>query len=212
MCCPANLPGARIACRIGFFITTPAAEGQLELDLAEGKCPLDAKDITITLFTFDALDPATGSAAREFRLADMLLVRSACGSGADGCLVLIFQSVVSVALPWQRCIACCFCATLQCRCVQSQAASLSCFPTLLAELPCPLPVLPTASTSGPLTVQDYMGGEFSLFFANCEPDSAIDFDVEVSLYNVRGECYCRRAVMRRRRCVHSVRGEWYTST
>ena len=39
----------------------------------------------------------------------------------------------------------------------------------------------------PPYLQRYQGGEFSLFFANCEPDSAIDFDVEVSLFNVRGE-------------------------
>lgn len=40
----------------------------------------------------------------------------------------------------------------------------------------------------PPAVQNYQGGEFSLFFANCEPYSAIDFDVEVALFNVRGEC------------------------
>ncbi|KAL4860143.1 hypothetical protein ACK3TF_000346 [Chlorella vulgaris] len=92
--------------RVGFFITTPAAEGQLELDLAERKCPLDSQDIAITLFTFDAIDPKTSKVSREFRLFDML--------------------------------------------------------------------------------QDFHGGEFSLFFANCEPDSAIDFTLGVSLYNVRG--------------------------
>ena len=37
-------------------------------------------------------------------------------------------------------------------------------------------------------LQDYVGGEFSLFFANCEPDSAVDFKVDVALYNVRGAC------------------------
>ncbi|PSC67979.1 G -coupled seven transmembrane receptor [Micractinium conductrix] len=106
---PGNASGTKTGPfhKIGFFITTPAAEGQLELDLAEHKCPLDSKDITITLFTFDALDPESGAVTREFRLADMLL--------------------------------------------------------------------------------DYTGGEFSLFFANCEQDSAIDFNIEVSLYNVRGD-------------------------
>jgi hypothetical protein len=33
-----------------------------------------------------------------------------------------------------------------------------------------------------------VGGEFSLFFANCEPDSAVDFHVDVALFNVRGAC------------------------
>ncbi len=48
--------------RIGFFITTPAAEAQLELDLAEGRCPLDAQNdpsrqgLALTLFTFDAVE------------------------------------------------------------------------------------------------------------------------------------------------------------
>jgi hypothetical protein len=36
--------------------------------------------------------------------------------------------------------------------------------------------------------QDYQGGEFKLYFANCQPDSAVDFTVRVSLYNVRGAC------------------------
>lgn len=49
--------------RVGFFVTTPAVEGQLELDLAEGKCPLDSQDIAITLFTFDAIDPCPASSA-----------------------------------------------------------------------------------------------------------------------------------------------------
>lgn len=36
--------------------------------------------------------------------------------------------------------------------------------------------------------QDFGGGELSLFFANCEQDSRVTFDVEVALYNVRGGC------------------------
>lgn len=35
-------------------------------------------------------------------------------------------------------------------------------------------------------LQDYQGGEFSLFFANCEPNSAVDFNMEIALYNVKG--------------------------
>lgn len=34
--------------------------------------------------------------------------------------------------------------------------------------------------------QDYEGGEFSLFFANCEPNSEVYFDAKVALYNVKG--------------------------
>ena len=91
--------------RLGFFITTAEAETQLELDLQEGKCALDATDVTITLFTFDSVDPATHAVERGYPLNDL--------------------------------------------------------------------------------IQDYEGGEFSLFFANCEPDSAVDFDAHIALYNVR---------------------------
>lgn len=66
-------------CRLGFFITTPAAEAQLELDLAEQRCPLDAsadrENLYLTLFTFDALDVNYHNVTREFRLAEMLQVR-----------------------------------------------------------------------------------------------------------------------------------------
>ncbi|KAL4424923.1 hypothetical protein ABPG77_009652 [Micractinium sp. CCAP 211/92] len=97
--------------KLGFFITTPAAEAQLELDLAEQRCPLDASadrdNLYLTLFTFDALDINFHNVTREFRLAEML--------------------------------------------------------------------------------QDFGGGELSLFFANCEQDSRVTFDVEVALYNVRGD-------------------------
>ena len=75
------------ACRLGFFITTPAAEGQLELNLAEGKCPMDSTDITITLFKFDALDKKSGTIHREFRLADMLQVGGCCG-----CCACVFDT------------------------------------------------------------------------------------------------------------------------
>lgn len=103
--------------RIGFFITTPAAEAQLELDLAEGRCPLDAQNdptrqgLALTLFTFDAVEVNTdkkkGSTRKDFKLNEL--------------------------------------------------------------------------------IENYQGGEFSLFFANCEPYSAIDFDVEAALFNVRGQ-------------------------
>lgn len=49
--------------------------------------------------------------------------------------------------------------------------------TLAAVAPAPLGAL-----------QDYQGGEFKLYFANCQPDSAVDFTVRVALYNVRGAC------------------------
>jgi hypothetical protein len=64
------------------------------------------------------------------------------------------------------------------QCVNTAACQLACHMrcACCAPLPPPLPPL-----------QDFQGGEFSLFFANCEPDSAIDFTLGVSLYNVRGE-------------------------
>lgn len=75
---PASLPFF-CARRLGFFITTPAAEAQLELDLAEQRCPLDASadrdNLYLTLFTFDALDINFHNVTREFRLAEMLQVR-----------------------------------------------------------------------------------------------------------------------------------------
>lgn len=60
-----------------------------------------------------------------------------------------------------------------------------------------------APTANPHCLQRYQGGEFSLYFANCEPDSAIDFDVEVALYNVRG-ALAFASVRRERR----VAAEW----
>ncbi|GAB4816676.1 hypothetical protein N2152v2_003722 [Parachlorella kessleri] len=92
--------------RLGFFITTAEMEPQLELDLVEGKCALDAEDVTITLFNFNELDSKSNSISTGYRLSD--------------------------------------------------------------------------------TIQDYAGGEFSLFFANCEPNSAVDYDVSIALYNVKG--------------------------
>ena len=32
---------------------------------------------------------------------------------------------------------------------------------------------------------DFQGGYFSLFYANCEPDLLVTFDMRVSLFNVR---------------------------
>ena len=34
---------------------------------------------------------------------------------------------------------------------------------------------------------DFAGAELSLFFANCETDTQVSFDVTASLYNVKGE-------------------------
>jgi G protein-coupled receptor 107 len=36
-------------------------------------------------------------------------------------------------------------------------------------------------------LEDYEGGEFILYFANCNPYTAVDFDVELALYNVKGK-------------------------
>jgi len=35
-------------------------------------------------------------------------------------------------------------------------------------------------------LEDYAGGEFILYFANCEPDTAVDFDITLALYNKKG--------------------------
>lgn len=81
---------------MGFFITTPAAEGQLELDLAEGRCPLDAQSdparqgLALTLFTFDAVKSG-GKAVqteKDFRLATLLDVSSGCVMVAGLCLLV----------------------------------------------------------------------------------------------------------------------------
>eukprot|EP00887_Chlorella_sp_A99_P000658 scaffold5.g658.t1 len=98
--------------RLGFFITTAEAEVQLEVDLNEGKCALDATDVTITLLTFDEIDATKGELQRGFALRELIQARR-----------------------------------------------------------------------GP----DYDGGEFSLFFANCEPDSAVDFKANIALYNMKGD-------------------------
>ena len=35
-------------------------------------------------------------------------------------------------------------------------------------------------------LEDYDGGEFILYFANCEADTAVDFDIRLALYNQKG--------------------------
>lgn len=35
-------------------------------------------------------------------------------------------------------------------------------------------------------IKDYHGGEFSLFYANCQKLAVVSFDIRVALYNVRG--------------------------
>ena len=34
-------------------------------------------------------------------------------------------------------------------------------------------------------IAEYQGGEFSIFFANCEQQSAVSFDLRTELYNVK---------------------------
>ncbi|KAK9830954.1 hypothetical protein WJX81_002346 [Elliptochloris bilobata] len=100
--------GAMDLTQTGIFVTTLEAEAQLEIDLAQGACALDAQNV-IKLLTFDAVD-----ANRK------------AGHDATG---------LNVHLP---------------------------------EL-----------------VRDYAGGEYSLFFADCQPSAVVSFDVRASLYNVR---------------------------
>ena len=49
-------------------------EPQLELDLVEGKCALDAEDVTITLFNFNELDSKSNSISTGYRLSDTIQV------------------------------------------------------------------------------------------------------------------------------------------
>ena len=35
-------------------------------------------------------------------------------------------------------------------------------------------------------LEEFTGGEFLLYFANCEPDTAVDFDITLALYNQKG--------------------------
>ncbi len=162
---PASLPFF-CARRLGFFITTPAAEAQLELDLAEQRCPLDASadrdNLYLTLFTFDALDINFHNVTREFRLAEMLQVRR-CRPAAPawGTHVLQRERRDDEASPCMR---------------LGGARHRGFRPAVRAFW--------TASAPP----QDFGGGELSLFFANCEQDSRVTFDVEVALYNVRGGC------------------------
>lgn len=36
-------------------------------------------------------------------------------------------------------------------------------------------------------LDNYSGGEFMLYFANCEPQTAVDFEVKLALYNLKGD-------------------------
>lgn len=53
------------------------------------------------------------------------------------------------------------------------------------RVPAPTLHYPTHTPTHPRP-QQYAGGEFLLFFANCEPPSAVDFNVKIALYNVKG--------------------------
>lgn len=48
----------------------------------EGKCALDAEDVTITLFNFNELDPKTNGVQRGYRLAQTIQARPGEGGGA----------------------------------------------------------------------------------------------------------------------------------
>lgn len=196
---PPSLPSPPLrsrARRLGFFITTPAAEAQLELDLAEQRCPLDAsadrENLYLTLFTFDALDINSHNVTREFRLAEMLQVRC-CSPPAlllGRCCRLALQAsgAVAGAAPYigslqprrERARSSVCCATdgvpsAGLHAMRSRGAVAINTDLGLRAPPSPPP-------------QDFSGGELSLFFANCEQDSRVNFDVEVALYNVRGGC------------------------
>lgn len=81
-----------------------------------------------------------------------------------------------------------------CKCIAHIGMSV-CAQLCVHRVPTPEPLLSTCCINKwvflpSLCAQNYQGGEFSLFFANCEPYSAIDFDVEAALFNVRGEWRC----------------------
>ena len=79
--------------RMGFFITVAEAEAQLELNLAEGLCALDATDVTLTLFTFDEINATTHDIARSYNLAEMIQV---CVGGWGG------WGMRGMGTRWQR--------------------------------------------------------------------------------------------------------------
>jgi hypothetical protein len=62
-----------LACRMGFFITIAEVEPQLEVDLLEGKCALDAPDVEVTLFDFELLEDSD-TIVEGYVLKDMLEV------------------------------------------------------------------------------------------------------------------------------------------
>jgi hypothetical protein len=57
--------------RMGILVTTPYGELQIEDEIKAGKCPLDSEE-QVTLFTFDAVDAAAGTAEQDFVLYDLL--------------------------------------------------------------------------------------------------------------------------------------------
>lgn len=103
-------PGAKgptpDASRMGFYITPIELILQLEVNLNEGKCPLDTPDVAATLFRLNEVDTSTGTLKYGFALNDLL--------------------------------------------------------------------------------EGYTGGMFDLYFCNCEPNSVVDMDARIALFNQKG--------------------------
>ena len=57
-------------------------------------------------------------------------------------------------------------------------------PKKISALPCMRPV-----TSCKFCVRMIAGGEFSLFYTNCEKQTVVSFDIRVALYNVKANGY-----------------------
>ena len=61
---------------MGFYITPIELILQLEVNLNEGKCPLDTPDVAATLFRLNEVDTSTGTLEYGFALGDLLEVRA----------------------------------------------------------------------------------------------------------------------------------------
>jgi hypothetical protein len=152
---------------MGFYITPIELILQLEVNLNEGKCPLDTPDVAATLFRLNEVDTSTGTLEYGFALGDLLEVRA----------LLELRRVPCPGPGPGRAAAAAAAAAPRLARPASSSSRLAAPPQPTSNSACvrclPLP-------------QGYTGGMFDLYFCNCEPNSVVDMDARIALFNQKG--------------------------
>tara|TARA_B110000977_G_scaffold53817_1_gene73277 strand:- start:8934 stop:10271 length:1338 start_codon:yes stop_codon:yes gene_type:complete len=140
--------------KLGFFITASKADTALEADIAKGGCLLDDLDHTLVLFTFADMAEHLNEEGDEYKFSYTI----APGKQGTCCVSLIRHTYV--------------------------------LPLTLRDCSdrWPVTVVHTSSNTRPtratLTTLFYSSqGEYSLYYTNCVPNTAVSFKLEVELFN-----------------------------